>query len=413
MKAIIYLICLLPLSGSGQISWSHVSTLPDIPQSNFVSIVHDSILYVMEGIDSAYVEHDNVWQYNLNANTWSHNPMCGSFRYNGSAGVNIGQYIYLINGQDSNGHTTSRCSRYDLASDQCTQIASTPAPRVLSDAFTYQTRIFSCFGYENPSLRNNMWEYNISLDRWFVHAPIPSSGRETEAKVVIDSFAYFAGGFDTNVNSMNEFWRYNIIQDRWDSMPRIPGPGRSGALIYGFKNFLLVGYGAYFDRTRSVYDSVLSDMYMFDFTSNIWSPLITSGLVDTPMVSIGGFFMYNKKCYLYGGVRNTTNWSIYRDLWMFDPAPLGPVWDTLSTGVQEIARDIQGLRVYPVPVRDILHIDGDIQGMDISVTDMMGRHCAAPVSGRDIAVSSLPAGVYVLHVSDRGSTSVVRRFLIE
>jgi hypothetical protein len=52
------------------------------------------------------------------------------------------------------------------------------------------------------------------------------------------------------------------------------------------------------------------------------------------------------------------------------------------------------------------------QLLGTTVTDIVGRRCTAPVSGCDIDVSALPAGVYVLHVSDRGAT-IVRRFLKE
>ena len=187
-------------------------------------------------------------------------------------------------------------------------------------------------------------------------------------------------------------------------MPPIPGLSRLGAVVYGFNHFLIVGFGTYQNSALGIFDSTLSDMYGFDFITRTWFPLMYSGTI---LPSTGGeYFQYGNKCYLRGGADSN---QIYNsNMYEFDATPLIEMY----SGVQEPASDIERLRVYPIPVRDILHIDGDIQAMDISVTDIVGRRCTAPLSGRDIDVSALPAGVYVLHVSDRGAT-IVRRFLKE
>jgi hypothetical protein len=114
-------------------------------------------------------------------------------------------------------------------------------------------------------------------------------------------------------------------------------------------------------------------------------------------------------------IRNTA--SIYFDL---NPAIVTNTTvntvqiDTPHThvGISTTQTTDRNLLLYPNPVREVLHLVGYSPARDISVTDMMGRRCTAPISGRDIDVAALPAGVYVLHVSDRGTT-IVRRFIKE
>ena len=399
---------LLPFFVSCQIVFTKVSTLPSIPRVTHSNFVIDSDYYIVGGFDSAGGIHSDIWRCSLNTFSWSQQLDCRYGKVYGSSGAAVGHYGIMANVSDSLQNPIKQTWKYNPYSDTWSTLAAPPVQTFLSASFAFHGNFFLCFGRDsfNNQLKT-IWSYDTITNSWIQKASIPGSGRDYCSVAVSDSFAYFAGGRDSNYNSMSELWRYNIKQDSWLRLPDIPGQSRFGTMVYAFQNFLLVGFGAY--TSPGVIFHAVSGIYKLDLSSLHWSSVTFSGL-DTPIASEYTCFQYNKKCYFYGGYRS--NLSYYNDLWMFDPAPLGPVWDTLSTGVQEVARDIQGLRVYPVPVRDILHIDGDIQGMDISVTDMMGRRCAAPVSGRDIAVSSLPAGVYVLHVSDRGAM-VVRRFLKE
>ena len=410
MKIILLLILLISASYiKAQIVWHKVSTLPDNPRAGVANFIIDSNFYILGGLDSLGQFHKDIWEFNLNTSSWLRLQDCFYGKVCGTSGASIGNHAIIANEIDSVFAPIKETWKYNVSNDTWMQLPPLAVTTEFSPAFSYGREFYLCFGLDSfNGFLNTVWAYDTFSSIWNSKTALPGKGRDYCNFAQIDSFVYFAGGRDSSYNSINEFWRYNIASDAWLRLPDIPGMSRFGALVYAFQNFIIVGNGFHNQNTQ-YYNFPLSDLYKFDITSNQWSTISYSGR-DTPIATDYSCFQFNKKCFVYGGYRKTG--SYYNDLWMFDPAPLGPVWDTLSTGVQEVARDIQGLRLYPIPVRDILHIDGDIQGLDISVTDMMGRRCAAPVSGRDIAVSSLPAGVYVLHVSDRGAM-VVRRFLKE
>ena len=406
-------ICLL-LSAPymrAQIVWQKIDTTSLNVVGEYQYFLIDSNFYIIGGVDIGDNPVSSVWQYKIKSNIWMRNQEFDSI--SGGGGVSLSRNGYVLSGVLSsppNYPTTSICWRYDPRLDAWAAISPIPEPRFYGCSYTSMGHLFTCLGRDSlDAPLNTNWVYDTASNQWQQLSPKPGGGRIEASVAVVDSFAYIAGGrrFDSAGNgySTNELWRYNVIQDRWDSLPPIPGLPRAGAILYSFSHFLLLGFGLYQNSIMGIYDSNLVDLYRFDIATSTWSSIVYNGEVVPS--GFGAYFQYGNKCYVRGGLYGS-NFTWNSNMYEFDATPLIEAY----SDVQEVARDIQGLRVYPVPVRDILHIDGDIQGMDISVTDMMGRHCAAPVSGRDIAVSSLPAGVYVLHVSDRG-TSVVRKFLID
>lgn len=83
---------------------------------------------------------------------------------------------------------------------------------------------------------------------------------------------------------------------------------------------------------------------------------------------------------------------------------------SVYTGLQDIkARE---LSFYPNPTSDKLNLCINISDADVSITDITGRSYEVPHTGREIDLSSLAAGVYVLRVQSREGR-VVRRFVRE
>ena len=349
MKYLIYLTCLLPFSGSGQIAWHEIdSTGLDIVQADQHYLI-DSSLYVIGGLDIGENPVSSVWQYRLGSNTWQR--MQGFDSIYGGGGIQLGSYGYVVSGiKASPGWypTSPLCWRYDPALDTWSAIAPLPEPRFYGCTYTAMGHIFTCMGYDSLHIPlNTNWEYDTTGNQWLQRSPKPGGGREEASVAVVDSFAYIAGGrrFDSigNVYSTNEFWRYNVIQDRWDSLPPIPGLPRAGAILYSFSHFLLLGFGVYQNTALNIYDSILTDMYLFDFVTSAWSPLGYSGTVLPSGAS--DYFQYGSKCYMRGGLYSS-NYTWGHSMYEFDATPLIEAY----SDVQEVARDIQGLRVYPVPV---------------------------------------------------------------
>lgn len=82
--------------------------------------------------------------------------------------------------------------------------------------------------------------------------------------------------------------------------------------------------------------------------------------------------------------------------------------------------DFTGLRIYPNPAKSTITIDANLKkpvDFSVSVENIVGQSLIsfkadASIRTHQVDVSSLPAGVYLLKVSD-GSDQVVRRLIIE
>lgn len=68
------------------------------------------------------------------------------------------------------------------------------------------------------------------------------------------------------------------------------------------------------------------------------------------------------------------------------------------TGVNDVA--ISSIIVYPNPVTQVLHIDGLATGQSVALYDVVGRKCNIVYQDGSIDMSALPAGNYVLQVTD-------------
>ena len=371
MKYLIYLICLLPLCGSGQISWQKLNTTDlNVIESPQVFVI-DSDAYLVGGRDSFLTALSSVWQYRIESNTWLRKQNFDSIF--GGGGTAIGNNGYVISGDLNYRLLNHTCSKYDAFTDSWANIAPIPESRFYGVSFSAMGRLYTCLGFDSlGGDLNTTWEYDPQLNRWRQRASMPGLVRVDASVAVKDSFAYIVGGrhFDSLSNgySTNEFWRYNVVHDKWDSMPPIPGLPRAGAVAYAFSHFIIVGFGLYQNTAIGIMDSNITDMYRFDFTTSSWNPVIYTGAVVPS--GYGCYFKYMNKCYLYEGQYNN-NSMLGRGMYEFDATPLIEAY----SDVQEVARDIQGLRVYPNPIgqEQSFIVESDEIGF-ISFYNTLGQH---------------------------------------
>ena len=82
----------------------------------------------------------------------------------------------------------------------------------------------------------------------------------------------------------------------------------------------------------------------------------------------------------------------------------------MNTSIKTI--DASSFSIYPDPAGDHLYISGLPPSATLCIIDMTGRICYTPSSLREIDVSALPSGVYLLRIQD-SSAYVVKKFVKE
>lgn len=90
----------------------------------------------------------------------------------------------------------------------------------------------------------------------------------------------------------------------------------------------------------------------------------------------------------------------------------GTVSDTFVFAVDQLTlgtKDLDGIKVYPNPTRNIISLDGLNQAFSVRVLDLNGREVIRKSIEKEINLSSLEAGMYLLHVElADGSSKLVR-----
>ncbi|MCW3126078.1 MAG: C-terminal target protein [Bacteroidetes bacterium] len=80
-----------------------------------------------------------------------------------------------------------------------------------------------------------------------------------------------------------------------------------------------------------------------------------------------------------------------------------------TTEVSSLDND-DNFMLFPNPVRDKLFINGNIENMDVTVFDVMGRHWSAPHARSEIDVTSLLIGLYYLNIIG-DDVNVIKKFI--
>ena len=336
--------------------------LPSIARIESGYFIIDSSFYVIGGGDSNGNFYKDVWKYNLNSDTWQQmNEFSGSRGFGWSSFV-INGIAYLCFGSDSIQYT-SQFWEYHPAQDSWVRKNDIPAiPRAVASSFTYSGKAFVGFGTGAPG--NDLWRYDPISDQWAKMDSFPSDARRGNPVVVIDSFAYFIGGYYIFISGeSNEVWRYHILNNSWELATNIPAHGRGYSSSWSFGRTIISSMGAFGD---SVGIDMFSDKYLYNTQTDQWKSLLFQNFVDKTAEGI--CFSVDNTGWFYGGINQSyPSYTYYNDLYSFDATPL------LTTGVDDIkAGDKLSVHPNPASAQGVLTIASSESG-EVSFCNTIGQ----------------------------------------
>lgn len=149
---------------------------------------------------------NQLWEYNPNTNSWLQKAnFPGGTRYAQSSFA-IGNYGYVGFGTDENWFV-NEFYRYDPALNVWQQLSSVPAsPRFAASGFAIGNYGYFCFGTDG-GYKEDLYEYEVATDNWWVKAPFGGQHRRSAAVFVIGGMAY-AGTGKGFTGSRRDFWMY-------------------------------------------------------------------------------------------------------------------------------------------------------------------------------------------------------------
>ena len=240
-------------------TWSQKASCNSIGNFGLSSFVLDS--------NSAYVSVTSgkqLWQYKQNSNTWIRKadyPGSGGY---GSFGLAIDSIGYVGGGFDSVSNTTKDFWAYYPTTNTWIRKSDIGGPtRGGSTTFGINHKGYVCmgdtgiisggYGSNYPS-DSSLWEYNPATDSWSKKSNFIGNVRSGAVSFVVNNLAYVGTGYSYDLGYhgifFSDFYSYNPMQDQWTASTALTGPARADAVGFaiGYNGYVgtgLIGQGCY------------------------------------------------------------------------------------------------------------------------------------------------------------------------
>jgi N-acetylneuraminic acid mutarotase len=383
----------------------------------------------------------------------------------------LGNKIYVCGGKDVNAGTIYQdVWEYDVTANTWTKKANFGGGfRSGMVAFTIGTKAYAGMGFNAGVYYNDLWEYDALLDTWTRKADLPDIGREEGAGFSIGNKGYVGNGqafVSGGNNSFNvafaEFYEYDPATDVWTQKANFIGGMRAFTVGCGIGNKGYMGFGGDSGQTASG-----DDLYEYDPATDTWtakSSLTGVFIADPAMVSIGtdlyvlggidlATFNVSNTCSKYNSLTDTwtaeaffpdeisapamaaVNGKLYagtgfnaalnsrKDWWVLTPASSSTV-----TAVHNEAPFAAPINLYPNPFSETLSISmngtGTAYGSALYyyvISDVLGRKILSGSFEKGNAVAQelklpegMSKGLYVFTLSNaKGKTVAVQKIVKE
>ena len=241
--------------------------------------------------------------------------------------VQAGDKFYLFGGRQS----PQVLEIYDYASNTWTTGASAPEQFNHFQATEFDGLIWVICAFDKNTFPNETPEdkihiYDPANDEWIVGATIPSGRRRGSAGLVVYNDKFYAVGGNTighNGGYINWFDEYDPINNSWTQLTNAPrARDHFHAAIIGTK--LYAAGGRLSGGTGGTFAPTISEVDVYDFSSNSWSTLPGSQDLPTPRAGTATV-NFKDKLVVIGGEGNG---QAYDDAESYDPATSS--WTALS-----------------------------------------------------------------------------------
>ena len=394
-------IFLLVSSGLCAQTWVQKTNFPEQTLSGRWSpyaFVLNNKIYSGGGYVGNLTSRRDLWEYDVSNNTWiqkqnvpgsSNRTAAIAFSINGKGYVGLGMQNY------NTLSTTflNDLKEYDPVTNTWTSKASLPdSGRGDAACFVVNDKAYVVGGLTGyPELASNdVWMYDASADQWTPLQAFPADFIYNAISFTANSNGYVVGGRLKNNSSSSSFtskfmYQYNALADIWtQKADYCDTSGRENGIAFVVNNNAYVGTGQahvgsilYYYREFCVYN-ILTDTWAqapdFPATDRAYAVAVS----------------VNNKAYAGTGFLYNSAEIYFNDWWEFsEPA-----------GISNVDEEMQTL-LFPNPAFETINI---VSGMrDIlyySIFDCFGNQVA---SGRtsasgDISISSLPGGMYFIHL---------------
>jgi hypothetical protein len=178
----------------------------------FGAMYQDSLLFVIGGRDNSSATMGTNEIYHMNSNTWTTGRQCNGRWAHGGAVLN--GYVYVFGSSGTPAPNTS-AQRYDIATDQWTNIADMPSGDGWVCGAAAAGKVYCIGGASNTTA---MREYDPASNTWTLRIPCPHT-RQYSTAIGHNGLVYVAGGDGSN-NLVDVF---DPATNTWSAETNLPG----------------------------------------------------------------------------------------------------------------------------------------------------------------------------------------------
>lgn len=137
-------------------------------------------------------------------------------------------------------------------------------PRYDAAAFSINGRGYIVTGrtMEDPSVLNDLWEYDPENDEWTRKSDFPGESRGAATSFMTGNYGYVGLGLGAEYYS--DFYRYDPVTDTWSPIAGFPGIAREKAASFVVDGTAFVGTG---ENAESYY---MTDIWKYSPSNNQW-----------------------------------------------------------------------------------------------------------------------------------------------
>lgn len=400
---ITYLLTWCTHSGA-QGMWTKKANFPGSARKNAQSFVIGHYGFIGGGIDNSNVYSD-FYKWNQTTNTWT-----GITNYPGT-GYHDSPIAFSIEGKGyfGLGWTGSAAAtdlwRYDTATNNWTAMTSLPSTgRDDASVFVLGHKAYIIGGSPGGTpYYNQVWMYDAHANTWKQMNNLPGGNIEGVVTFSIGNHGYIGGGYNGSSNP-NSFWEYDSTNDSWTSIASIPVSSGLGGSARAF----VIGSKAYVCTGTNGPATTLSDGYVYDTATKIWSTFTNMGANGIERSYAVAFTIGN---FGYIGVGLDSIGGYISDFWQYNPSP---------SGINEV-NDNNDVKIYPNPSNNIATLSfNKVKGIvsRVIITDLIGREVRQLRVNEteekvQIDESMFTSGIYFYKIVDRSDKILsIGRFIV-
>ncbi|WP_455392020.1 Kelch repeat-containing protein [[Eubacterium] cellulosolvens] len=278
---------------------------------------------------------DDLWEYDLSANTWTNKNPSGSTPKgrigHGMAGINGNDNIVMYGGYNLTSYYLSDTWAYDLSANTWTDKSPSTSPGAIDShsmaSISTDDKVMLFGGFDNTKHLIDTWVYDLSSNTWNKKStsarPINSSNHGMASIDSSDKIILFGG--NDYLRFYDVTWEYDLSANNWvkNLLPCPPAPRNAHALatLYGDDKVVLFGGNSH---------RIYGDTWVYDLSDNKWTQKYTAirpnSRTRLAMASIYG----DDKVVLFGGSHSS------QETWVYDLS--ANTWTEKSPSTQPSGR---------------------------------------------------------------------------